>query len=92
MESIKCKCGSTDYRVEENPQAKQQKAVCNKCNKYIKFIPHSTNTLLFFGKHKGRDIKSMVSDDEIAYLYWLSKGKVSTALKNQIENHLERLK
>jgi len=88
MEDIKClRCDSTnDYRIEESGPHK--KAVCNKCNKYIKFLPQSYKTFLYFGKYKGRDISTMKSDDELAYLYWLSKTNIKRGLVVTIQNHL----
>lgn len=92
MEDIIClRCDSTnDYRVEQSGPHK--KAVCNKCNRYIKFIPQSDKTLLHFGKYKGREIVTMRSDDELAYLYWLQKTNIKRGLKIEIENHLKSSK
>lgn len=48
--------------------------------------------MLHFGKYKGREVISMTSDDELAYLFWLSKTNIKQGLKNQIDNHLKSSK
>ena len=91
MEDITClRCDSTnDYSVVD--AGPHKKAVCNKCNRYIKFISQSKKTVLYFGKYKGRELQSMVSDDELAYLYWLQKTNIKNGLKAEIENHLKSI-
>jgi uncharacterized protein (DUF3820 family) len=48
--------------------------------------------MLYFGKYKGRQIASLVSEDEINYLKWLlNNGTLKPTLKNQITEHLVKL-
>lgn len=51
-------------------------AYCMECNGFIKHLPQSNITddfVLYFGKYKGRNVKSMVGNttEEFNYLIWL---------------------
>jgi hypothetical protein len=94
MEDIICnRCGSiNDYRVEE--RANNRMAYCNGCGMWIKNIPHSIQPArLYFGKHKGRLISEMTSDDDLGYLRWVSENmklpaKIREAINKQLNNGL----
>lgn len=93
MEDLVCpQCGAEDYHIE--PAGPHNKAVCNCCNAYIKFVakPHQTPKL-FFGKYAGREIKLMVSEEEISYLRWLYHNARSLKAKTleAIRDHLQSL-
>jgi hypothetical protein len=82
MEDIICKrCGLVNdyYTVQVKMHIK---AMCNECNKYIKFIPQEQEVKLWFGKYKYRTIKSMVSEEELNYLEWIKNGGIKNIKEN----------
>lgn len=83
---IQCKCGSNDYRVEKS--GPHQKAICNVCNEYIQFIPQNNftgETIMFYGKYKGKPLNSIPPD----YFVWLYENtKTSGSLKKYIQDNL----
>jgi len=92
METIKCQRCQTEDQYYTQPSGPHLMAVCNHCNKYIKFVSQGVPPMLYFGKYKGRQIASLVSEDEINYLKWLlNNGTLKPTLKNQITEHLVKL-
>lgn len=93
MEQVTCKnCGSVnDYRTELSGQ--HLKAICNVCDRYIKFLPQNNPVLVMpFGKFKDREISSLTSKEEVEYLTWgVSNLKLSTSIKLSIKAHLDKL-
>lgn len=92
MEEIICtKCGLiNDYRTE--PAGPHTKAICNGCNRYIKFITKENKIqILYFGKYSQTAVKD-VSD--LNYLEWLIKNHTSLKpnLKEAIENQIVKLR
>lgn len=78
MPEITCKCGSTDYRTEVS--GPHNKAVCNKCNSYIKFLPQpvTDETLMPYGKYKDKPLGTI----PISYWdYMLKQGALNGAIK-----------
>ena len=90
MDIICPQCGaSEDYHTEQS--GPHLKAVCNCCNAYIKFLPQPNETpKLFFGKYKGREIKSLVDEEDIRYLKWLyyNATNLKAKTKQAIHDHL----
>lgn len=72
MELICKSCGVTEAYITDNPPHKS--AYCQKCGSFIKHVRQQPEDdfILFFGKYKGRNIKSMIEDKiERSYLVWL---------------------
>ena len=64
-------------------------ANCMECSSFIKHLPKGIITddfILYFGKFKGRSVKSMVNTnkEEFDYLLWL-KNNAKNLKSNQIE-------
>ncbi len=78
MEKLICKsCGTIEIpRVEKT--SIHLTAFCHSCGAYIKHLPKSTDDFtLYFGKFKGRNIKSMLDlKEERDYLTWLYSGTI----------------
>ena len=94
MSDIICtRCGLVnDYRTEK--AGPHIKAVCNGCDRYIKFLPQGNEEpTLYFPKYKGRTVKSMVAPEEISYLKWLlgNVTKLDNTLVAAITTHLKSL-
>jgi hypothetical protein len=94
MEEIVCpQCGAfEDYHIVES--GPHLKAVCNCCDAYIKFIPQPHETpRIFFGKYKGREVRSLVAEEEIRYLQWLyhNANNLKAKTKQAIHDHLLNL-
>lgn len=89
---IKCKiCGSEDdYSTSVSGQ--HLKATCNKCGNYIKFLPQGKPAKLYFGKYKDREIRTLVTVDEINYLHWLLDQEIKNNLRAAIQDHIQSLK
>jgi hypothetical protein len=92
-EEIVCKrCGlMNDYRVEVS--GPHQKAICNGCDQYIKFLPQikgefADHSIMWFGKHKNK----MLGDIPTDYFRWCLENlshinhKLERYMKNRIEN------
>lgn len=93
MEHLTCPhCGAVD-NYTTFPSGSHLRADCNACGRYIKFLPQeNTKPTLYFGKHKGREISSMNSKDELDYLKWLvDNADLKPKLKSDIEFQLKRL-
>lgn len=83
---ISCKCGSTSYRTEQS--GSHIKAICTACNSYIQFIPQNNftgETIMFYGKYKGKPLK-IIPDDYFTWLY--QNTKTSGSLKKYIEENI----
>lgn len=92
-EPVKCNnCGNVDhYRVEQSGEHKN--AICNFCNKYIKFLPQPEKEFLMpFGKYKDKPLASLKSNEEVRYLNWMLSGDFSNNIKNKIILHLNSIK
>lgn len=66
------------------------KASCSDCDSFIKFLPQNkieSDFTLFFGKYKGRNVKSMLGSnkDEFDYLKWLLNQDYVKLKPQQIE-------
>jgi hypothetical protein len=89
-QEVQCKkCGSVDnYRTE--PSGDHIKAICLKCDSYIKFLSQPNKEFLMpFGKHKGKPLESLKSEEDVKYLNWmLSEMKLGNNLKDRIKKHL----
>jgi len=88
MEEIICKnCGLiNDYTSKQN--GPHIEARCNGCGKHIKFLPQSTEPVIYFGKYS----QSRICDiTDLNYLEWLIskcttlKPKLKEAAKKQID-------
>jgi hypothetical protein len=95
MEKIKCRCGSEDYRTEPvkfKNGTDHLKAVCNACDKYIKFIPLSEElpTHLSFGKYKGKRIDE-VETNYLIYLQDNSGGRYKIAVDIEVQKRLNNI-
>ena len=93
METIECnKCGEVDnYRTE--PSGQHIKAICNKCDSYIKFLPqHDKEFIMPFGKYKDEPLSKLTHPDEIRYLNWMLSGNFNNSIKNKIILHLNSIK
>ena len=82
------KCGHTGIPKTEKSNI-HIKATCFECGSFIKFLPQNSNDedfILYFGKYKGRSVKSMVGSttDEFQYLKWLLAQDVVTLKNNQV--------
>jgi uncharacterized protein (DUF3820 family) len=87
IEELKCKCGSIDIRTEPvvfRDGTKHHKAICNVCNRYIKFVGSEGNpTVMVFGKYQGLKICELPTD----YLKWGAKnvkGKYGKAITEEL--------
>lgn len=91
MEDIICqKCGLVnDYETRQ--AGPHQSAYCNGCGNYIKHLPQNKPVeLIPFGKYKGRELKSMVSSEEIRYLQWfVQMPELKARIKTAVETHLK---
>lgn len=89
-EEIFCKnCGCVnDYRTE--PAGQHIKAICNGCDKYIKFLGQDGPFVLPFGKYKGQQINTLKSKEEVRYLHWLLSVSKSNIAK-KIESYLKSI-
>ena len=88
MEVVCNKCGLiNDYKTQLKNN--QNTAWCNGCGSFIKNIPYS-EPALYFGKFKGRKIKSLTTPEETQYLHWLlnSDFKLNKRLEVVIKEHL----
>lgn len=91
MEKLVCEsCGVIDVpRVE--PSGPHLKASCASCGSYIKFLRKDVNDfVLHFGKHKGKAISELVSQQDREYLNWALGARVFKKdwQKKIVENHL----
>lgn len=70
MVDVVCKnCGLVnDYTTTE--AGPHIKAVCNGCDKYIKMLPQAKETVLYFGKYKGRSLESLKEKEELSWVQW----------------------
>lgn len=90
--SLTCpKCGLEQSEMEANvttkplPQGGSHRiARCNNCNSYIKNIPHSSVSMLWFGKYKGKPIVTVAKEDP-KYLGWLLSTNPKDKLKQAIK-------
>lgn len=89
-EVICLKCGLVnDYNIII--KGDQVTAWCNGCTKFIKNIPYKQPTI-YFGKYKDRLISSLISKEEVQYLYWLKEQPFCKKyLVKQIEDYLIKL-
>lgn len=88
MEIVCKKCGSiNDYKTQLKNN--QNTAWCNVCGSFIKNIPYA-EPALYFGKYKGRKIKSLTTPEETQYLHWLinSYFRLSPHIEKAIKKHL----
>ena len=71
-----CKsCGAISQNATMRQTGIHTTAYCIECNSYIKHMPKrkSDDFVLYFGKYRGRNIKSMLgAKDEREYLVWLT--------------------
>lgn len=90
--AIQCQnCGLVND-FNERQSGPHTSAYCNGCGKYIKHLPKSNNTIIYFGKYKGRELSSLRDYDEIRYLTWLTNaGGIKEKLKQAIDAHLRSL-
>src|ERR1700753_1675412 len=89
MEDITCKrCGLVnDYSQKQ--AGPHVSAYCNGCGNYIKHLPQNNPVeTMPFGKYKGRELKSMVSDEEVRYLNWFSQMPEVNIKLSSIEEKL----
>ena len=89
--SITChNCGLVDD-YETRQAGPHLSAYCNGCGNYIKHLPQNNPVeLIPFGKYKGRELKSMVSDEEVRYLHWFCQmPDLKPRIKVAIVHHLQ---
>ena len=88
MEDITCSCGSVnDYCLTVS--GPHQRANCNQCDAFIKFVSQGKEPCLYFGKYKEVPIKDI---EDIPYLQWAlinvkMKDKIRQAITNQISTY-----
>lgn len=85
---IECKkCGSlNDYHVIEKTNNKV--AYCNKCESYIKNIPHDVPKL-YVGKYKGIPISDI---EDVNYLIWAAETlHLTSHIKMAVLSQISRL-
>ena len=75
MEVVCKKCGVVDdytaKMVTFSNGTKHNQATCNSCDSFIKYLPQEkTDFALYKGKHVGRKISEMTSQDDLNYLNW----------------------
>lgn len=89
-EQIVCeKCGCFDD-VSTAMKGPHLGAWCNGCGEFIKWLPQSKETIIHFGKYKGRELSSMKSEDEKKYLMWVvEQDWCKNNLADKIELHLD---
>lgn len=87
--SIVCKkCGTEDFFFEEK-RGPHNTAICGNCGEYIKHLPQNKPFIIPFGKYKGRELHTMMSKEEINYLYWLvGQENIKKNLEDKIRHHL----
>ena len=89
MLNIKCKCGSTDYRIEK--KSIHQTAYCNDCNAYIKHVQKAVEIefqcTFPIGKYKNTYIHEC---NDVEYLEWFV-DKVETVSEKIMFNVKSRL-
>lgn len=81
-------CQSTEYRTEVS--GPHIKAICAKCDRYIKFIPQgmTEDSEIGFGKHVGKKLKEIPPQ----YFIWMyDNAKVTGSLKRWIEQNRSTL-
>lgn len=82
------KCGHTGIPKTEKTNI-HIKASCFECDSFIKFLPQNSDEddfILYFGKYKGRSVKSMVGSttEEFQYLKWLLNQDYIKLKNNQV--------
>lgn len=85
MENITClRCGTAnEFYIEES--GPHTKAICNHCNRYIKFIQKELPKL-YVGKYKGIAISEI---EDIGYLKWaLATLHLTSAIKMAIQSRI----
>lgn len=84
MEEIICKkCGLiNDYRTK--PNAMHTEAICNGCNRHIKFISKGEEATLYFGKYAKHKVKNITDKN---YLEWVLENV--THLKTQVREEIK---
>lgn len=90
--NIECKeCGCiSEPIIKENPP--HRSAYCPECGKFNKHIPNldRDDFVLYFGKYKDRNVKSMLQNkEERSYLVWLYDK--ATSLKDWQRNIIKSL-
>jgi hypothetical protein len=86
--AVVCKnCGLVnDYHTRQNAQ--HLEAICNGCDKHIKFLP-SKEPALYVGKYKGIPISKI---EDLNYLQWaLGTLKLSAHVRTAIETQIRSL-
>ena len=90
MQEIICqRCGSIDdYTIQKS--GPHNSAYCNGCGYYIKHIQQNNEIKIIpFGKYKGREIKTMLSEEEVKYLQWfVAMPDLRDNVKASINKHL----
>lgn len=94
MDNVECaRCNSVnDFSTEK--QAFQNgtthiKATCNKCGKFIKWLPQSEEkTYLPFGKYRGQHTYQVT---DIDYLKWLLNIITDDRLKSGVQKRIKEL-
>ena len=80
-------CGESGVPIIA-PAGAHLKASCAKCGKYIKFISQGGESMLYFGKYRGKTIAEVVKTDP-AYLHWLlEQPGIKTKIKETIHKML----
>lgn len=81
------RCGTTNefYVVPSGPH---QKAVCNHCNQYIKFISQEKEPPKFyFGKHVGKYVHEI---EDMQYLKWaVTNMKLKEPMRVAIQKRID---
>jgi phage FluMu protein Com len=85
MEDVTCqRCQTTnEFYIEES--GPHLKAMCNHCNRYIKFVSKE-EPKLYVGKYKGVPIKDI---EDMGYLKWaLTTLKINATVITAIQNRI----
>jgi hypothetical protein len=86
--AIVCKhCGLVnDYKTRQN--GKHLEAICNGCDKHIKFLPQA-EPMLYIGKYKGIPIKDI---EDLNYLQWVvGTLRMSESVRDAVQARIRQL-
>lgn len=91
MTDVTCHhCGLiNDYKVIETKL--HHTAYCNGCERFIKHVPHSTDTTIWFGKYKGEGLADIFEKDA-GYINWLYKMVVEEKKIKLKQNQIDVIK
>jgi hypothetical protein len=89
------KCGivSPEWKVVDKVFAngtKHKELRCPECNQFFKYQPQHNDFELWFGKHKGKKVSELMTED-YGYLQWLLENS-KEKLANRLQAVINKLK